>query len=293
MMFLWAFLIVVIKQELRMSFDFVATFNRALNYERFLKRYATPEQQERWQQAYQSVQLTDPQLALLKSFKRQMLVLCLSGPWCGDCVNGCPIMQKIAEANPLIDLRFINRAQKFNDTPVSGPEEDDIRAKPIGKILVKWGILTPERVEKALLVQVEQKSQGLNARIGDVMTDLGLISPAQRDEALARQAGFQSLEDADRQFAQEVSVCGALRVPMLVFLSEDGFECARFGERPISTYRQKARLQLSAAAGPSCSTGPVRSDLLSAPTAEWLEQFERVQWMLLTSPRLMKLHGEV
>ena len=278
-----------------MSFDFVATFNRALDYRRFLTAHATPEQQERWQQVYQAVHLTDTQRALLKTFKRKMSVLCLSGPWCGDCVNGCPVMQKIAEASPLIDLRFINRVQKFNATPVESVEEDDIRAKPIGKILVKWGILTPERVEKALLVQEEQKSQGLNARIGDVMTDLGLISPAQRDEALARQAGFQNLEDADRQFANEVSICGAPRVPMTVFLSEDGYECARFGERTISTYRKKAQAQLSAAAGPSCPTGLIAppADLLAAATAEWLEQFERVQWMLLTSPRLMKLHGEV
>jgi hypothetical protein len=279
-----------------MPFDFAATFSRALDYRRFLERYGTAEQRTRWQQVYDAVKLTEAQRALVQSFRRRMPMICLSGPWCGDCVNGCPVLQRIAEANPLIDLRFVNRPQQFDGSkPVVQVEEDDIRAKPIGKILVKWGILTPERVEKALLAQEERKSQGLNARIGDVMTDLGLISAAQRDEALAHQAGYESLEEADREFAMEVSVCGAPRVPVVLFLSEDGYECGRFGERTISTYRAKALGQLHAAAGPSCPTGLIAppADLLAAATAEWLEQIERIQWMLLTSPRLMKLHGEV
>ena len=38
-----------------------------------------------------------------------MNVLCLTGAWCGDCVNQCPILQRFAEASSKIDLRFLDR----------------------------------------------------------------------------------------------------------------------------------------------------------------------------------------
>ncbi len=39
-----------------------------------------------------------------------MKVLVYSGIWCGDCVQQCPLIHRIAEANPAkIDLRFIER----------------------------------------------------------------------------------------------------------------------------------------------------------------------------------------
>ena len=284
-----------------MPFDFKAVFERALPYQAYLKKHGTAEHQERWAKMYDQVVLTDAQRALLGSFRRKMPVLCMSGTWCGDCVNGCTIFQRIAEAAPsTIDLRFVNRSQKFDPTPpapvaskaaVAGSDADDIRARPLGKILVRWGILAEHHVEKAYLHQQEQKAKGMNVRIGDVLTGMGVLSEADRDRALAHQAGFGSLDDADRQVAIELSICGGARVPVLVFLSEDWYECQRYGERTLSTYRTK----VSQLQGASCPTGLMAppQDLLSANIAEWLTSFERIQWMLLTSPRLMKLHGEI
>jgi thiol-disulfide isomerase/thioredoxin len=292
-----------------MPFDFRTVFQRALPYGGFLQHYGTEEHRRRWETVYNAVALTDAQKELLASFRRRMNVLCLSGPWCGDCVNACPIYQRIAEASPLIDLRFINRAQDFEAAasrgaagpnftsvrPGTADDPDDIRSRPIGKILVKLGILTPERVDKALLVQEERNAQGLNVRIGDVMTDLGLISADQRDQALAAQSGYGSFEAWDVAVAHELSICGGPRVPVLVFLSEDWFECERFGERTLSTYREKAVKKLSTLEGASCPTGlfAPQEEILARNTAEWLNHFERVQWMLLTSPRLAKKHGEL
>lgn len=287
-----------------MAFDFHTVFGRALPYREYLGKYATPEQQARWAGVYQAAQLTPEQQALLASFRRKMNVLCLSGAWCGDCVNACPMFQRIAEGRPdLIDLRFVNRAQQFDAAttserpvrPGTADDPDDIRSRPIGKILVKWGVLTPERVDKALLMQEERKAQGLNVRIGDVLTETGAITSEQRDRALAAQGGYESVESWDVAVARELMICGAPRVPMLLFLSEDWFECARFGERTLATYRDKALKKLQATEGASCPTGLFlpAADLLSANLAEWLGHFERVQWMLLTSPRLSRLHGEV
>jgi hypothetical protein len=231
-----------------------------------------------------------------------MNILCLAGAWCGDCVNACPIFQRIAEACPLITLRFVNRAQNFSEAsiaaaapkPGTADDPDDIRSRPIGRILVKWGILSPERVDKALVVQEERKARGLNVRIGDVMTDMGFISAEQRDQALAAQSGYGSFAAWDVAVARELSICGAPRVPLFVFLSEDWFECERFGERTLATYRDKARKKLSGLEGATCPTGLLtpEQDLLAANVAEWLAHVERVQWMLLTSPRLTTLHGE-
>lgn len=274
-----------------MGFNFRAIFERALPYDPFLKKYATPEQQQRWKDLYNQVNFTADQKAFLSGFRRKMHVLCMAGPWCGDCVNACPIYQRIAECNPkLIDLRFINRTQgSVAAEPVHAP--DDIRTTSLGKILVKWGILTPERVEKALLIQEEGRSNGLNARIGDILTREGFITEEQRDKAVAAQAGFQSVDDWDAALATELQICGAARVPQLVFLSEDWFECERFGERTLARYKAIATKRNQ---GPTCSTGLFAppTDLLAAETAEWMDHFERVQLMLLTSPRLLKLHGE-
>ena len=285
-----------------MAFDFRMVFQRALPYGGFLEHYGTEEHRRRWDGVYSAIMLTDGQRELLKAFRRRMNVLCLSGPWCGDCVNACPIYQRIAEACPLIDLRFVNRARSFDANagdaasarPGTADDPGDIRSRPIGRVLVKLGILTAERVDKALLVQEEKKSRGLNVRIGDVMTDMGMISSDQRDRALAEQSGYGSFDAWDAAVARELMICGGSRVPALVFLSEDWYECERFGERTLVTYREKARKKLSNIEGASCPTGLMlpESQLLAANVAEWLGRFERVQWMLLTSPRLTEKHGE-
>ena len=39
-----------------------------------------------------------------------MKVLVVSGVWCGDCVEQCPLLQRIAEANPArVELRLLDR----------------------------------------------------------------------------------------------------------------------------------------------------------------------------------------
>ena len=77
---------------------------------------------------------------------------------------------------------------------------------------------------------------------------------------------------------------------MVVFFSEEGSEAARFGDRTISKYRQMAKDQL----GPFCPTGIVAppAEFIAAVTQDWLDIFERVQWMLRLSPRLREKHGD-
>lgn len=99
---------------------------------------------------------------------------------------------------------------------------------------------------------------------------------------------FDRDEHADLQRALQVN--GGNRVPVVVFFSEDGHEVSRFGERTLSKYRQMMRDQT----GPSCPTGIVVSGdpLLAQVTQDWLNEFERVQWLLRLSPRLRQLHND-
>ena len=59
--------------------------------------------------------------------------------------------------------------------------------------------------------------------------------------------------DIKPEVREELSINGGHRVPVVVFLSEDGFEVSRYGERTLSTYRRMAAEYL----GPSCPTGVV------------------------------------
>jgi hypothetical protein len=95
-------------------------------------------------------------------------------------------------------------------------------------------------------------------------------------------------EHADVQ--KELQINGGNRVPVVVFLSEDGQEVARYGERTLSKYRQMMRDQV----GDSCPTGlAILGDpLLVQVTQDWLNEFERVQWLLRLSPRLRQVHGD-
>ena len=185
--------------------DWGKVFAEGLSYRDFLAKHATPDQQKRWQAVYDSVTLTADQRELLGGFVREMRVLCIAGAWCGDCVNQCPILARIAEQNPRIVVRFVDR---------------------------------------------------------DV-------------QAAAQEAAMMN---------------GGRRVPAVIFLSEDDYECGRYGDRTLATYRQMAADRL----GPACPTGivPPGPALLTAATAEWLGQFERNQLMLRLSKRLTEKHAD-
>jgi thiol-disulfide isomerase/thioredoxin len=95
-------------------------------------------------------------------------------------------------------------------------------------------------------------------------------------------------EHADVQEALRIN--GGNRVPVVVFFSEDGYEVARYGERTLARYRQLVE-QLT---GEGCATGLVKGNdpVQMQVVQDWLDEFERVQWILRLSPRLRKLHGD-
>jgi hypothetical protein len=185
--------------------DWLNVFAKALPYREFLDAYATPAQRERWDAMHGRFALTDAQSVLLKSFSRRMPVICLTGAWCGDCINQCPLFDRFTQAAAAIELRFLDRD------------------------------LLPE-VREALMMN------------------------------------------------------GGQRVPVVLFLSEDGNEVFRYGERTLSIYRKIAADQL----GPACPTGlvPPPDEALQTIADEWLGEFERAHLILRLSPRLRARHGD-
>jgi hypothetical protein len=92
-------------------------FASGVPYERYLGT-GTDEQQRRWTQVYEAAHLKDAQKELIAGFVREMKVLIFSGIWCGDCVQQCPLIYRIAEANTKkIDLRFVERPKESELDP--------------------------------------------------------------------------------------------------------------------------------------------------------------------------------
>lgn len=96
--------------------------------------------------------------------------------------------------------------------------------------------------------------------------------------------------DAHPDLRDGLTINGGNRVPVVVFLSEDWQLCAVYGDRVLAYYRQMAQDRL----GPACPTGivPPGPGLVRAATAEWVEEFERIQLMLRLTGRLREKHGD-
>lgn len=96
--------------------------------------------------------------------------------------------------------------------------------------------------------------------------------------------------DESAELAAELSICGAPRVPSVLFLSEDGFPCGRYGDRTLAKYRELT----SGMDGATCPTGLIvpEKSLLENVVQDWLNEFERIQLMLRTSGRLRTKHGD-
>src|SRR5262249_38659182 len=96
--------------------------------------------------------------------------------------------------------------------------------------------------------------------------------------------------DAHPDVQREWQINGGNRRPVVVFFSEDGHEVARYGERTLSGYRALIAEQV----GEACASGVVAAGdpLLAQVTQDWLNEFERVQWLLRLSPRLRQKYGD-
>ncbi len=88
--------------------------------------------------------------------------------------------------------------------PLKMPPIDQLKGRPLGRVLIKMGRLTREQVHKALALQVEQKKSGVNTPIGQILVDLGMITEHDRNLALAAQMGYEVYDLEGKDIPKEV-----------------------------------------------------------------------------------------
>lgn len=95
--------------------DYLRTkFEQGLRYDQYVAT-GKPHEQDNWKSFAARVSLTDQQASLLKGFVRKVDALIVSGTWCGDCVQQCPMLGAIEQANPeLIRVRFLDRDEHMD-----------------------------------------------------------------------------------------------------------------------------------------------------------------------------------
>ena len=70
---------------------------------------AAQKNQELWQAVYRLARIPDEMAARVAELPGRWHLLVLSEDWCGDAVNTVPVVAKLAEAAPNVDLRVLPR----------------------------------------------------------------------------------------------------------------------------------------------------------------------------------------
>ncbi len=75
------------------------------------------------------------------------------------------------------------------------PPIEQLRGRPIGRVLMKMGILTREKVHQCLEIQKKRQKQGhKNVPLGEILVELGLVQEKQLHIALAAQRGMEYID---------------------------------------------------------------------------------------------------
>ncbi len=74
------------------------------------------------------------------------------------------------------------------------PPIEQLRGRPIGRVLIKMGLLTREKVHQCLEIQKERQKQGhKNVPLGGLFVELGLVDERHLNIALAAQRGMENI----------------------------------------------------------------------------------------------------
>ena len=97
-------------------------------------------------------------------------------------------------------------------------------------------------------------------------------------------------KDAEASPIASLEINGGHRVPVAVFMAEDGVAVSTLGDRTLSYYRWLAAQRL----GSACPVpgAPIPDDVLASLVQDWMNECERVQLLLRLSPRLRERHGD-
>jgi glutaredoxin len=107
--------------------------------------------------------------------------------------------------------------------------------------------------------------------------------------AIGKDANIRVIDREKREELQdELRIVGAVRVPMVVFLSEDFWEIGRFGDRMLTVYRAKVAREIDR----DFNAGILSPNSLMNEMSEWVNIVERMLIMLQLSPPLRRRYND-
>lgn len=167
-------------------------------------------------------------------------------------------------------------------------KEDQFHADRWRETMSRLPDLTPEQVER-----LKGYGRELNVLVyggiwcGDCVRQGPMLKKIA--DAIGPQVRLRIIDRAaSEELQDELRILGALRVPVVVFLSEDFWEVGRFGDRLLNIYRAKAAREI----GRGPNAGVISPKALAAKMSEWVDIFERIMIMLRLSPPLRQRHGD-
>lgn len=90
--------------------DWPAVFAAGSTYETWLALAESEEQRGRMETFRTALELEPQTLGFLGTLPRTVHVVAIAEDWCGDVVRHVPVLQRMAEAAPKLQVRFISRA---------------------------------------------------------------------------------------------------------------------------------------------------------------------------------------
>ena len=94
------------------TIDWRAVFESGLDYRHWLASGESPENQSKMEALRQSLILEPQAAAWLAALPRPVHVVAIAEDWCGDVVRHAPALQRLSEAAPNLNVRFIRRDQR-------------------------------------------------------------------------------------------------------------------------------------------------------------------------------------
>jgi hypothetical protein len=91
--------------------DWQALFATGVPYATWIQGGESPDNRARMEDFRQSLQLEPQVLQTLASLPRPVRVLAIAEDWCGDVVRHVPVLARLEDAAPHLEVRFITRDQ--------------------------------------------------------------------------------------------------------------------------------------------------------------------------------------
>lgn len=91
--------------------DWKAVHASGLDHAAWLAAAESAEQRDKIMAQAQALTLDAPVAAFLAALPRPVHVVAIAEDWCGDVVRHVPVLQRLAEAGPNLQVRYISREQ--------------------------------------------------------------------------------------------------------------------------------------------------------------------------------------